>query len=66
MIDGGWMGGWMELTPYATFWNKASRLENVSWKLGSEEMVKQKRKTPVMTVLMAMVPFRPTYLMSTV
>ena len=48
------------------FWKKASRQVKASWKSESEEMVKRKTKTPVMTVAMAIVPLRPTYLRSTV
>lgn len=55
-----------EEVAYMMFWKKASREEKAIWKLESRLMVKRKRKTPDSRVEMAIVPLRPTYLMSTV
>lgn len=49
-----------------TFWKNATRHWNASWKSASVEEVNKNRKMPVSIVEIAIVPLRPTYLISTV
>lgn len=48
------------------FWKKASRHVKASWNVGSDEMVKQKTRMPVINVDEAIVPLRPMYFILTV
>ena len=58
-------GGEGKIT-HMMFWKKETKLEKASWKSLFWLTVKRKRKIPVMSVEMAMVPFRPMYLRFTV